>query len=288
MPVDFKFPRGAAYVATFQVQNEDGTPRETFLASDAPSAKVWLGSDQNVLSTPEAQWASSWTDKRTGQTYLGWQKGVFEILFAALDTAGLSAQNYGLTAYSTRDDGDPVEIGRWIFELLASPGSAVPLPTYCSLEDMQAQTAWIQIVQDKDDVGGFMRQRALARQRIDETLIARFEAKLRDSVDHYGCVPTPFTDGQNSGTTVEARIRIEVEALQTLLDDDQLILDPKIKRVAAQWAVSEVLSSQLSSKVDSKGFSAYQALACKERSEALQGLYSWVGRIEGFEDYPIG
>src|SRR6185312_2784515 len=98
------------------------TPITSFLSSDAIAASIWTGDDQPTLVSP----ACAWTD--AGNALL-------TVTVSAANTTTLGLPGEYRVQVRVTASGVVVDapIGR--IKLVASPGTAASIPTYCSAAD---------------------------------------------------------------------------------------------------------------------------------------------------------
>lgn len=150
-----------------QAQGVDANGNATtvsFLNADAIEAKVWQGADSAPLFTPTAVWSNSATALMT-------------LSVSAAQTAPLTAGVYPLeiTVIPAATAQRIPALSAWL-ELTSTPGSAVMPPVYGTYDDMVVFGGgeWLETLRRKEGLGNFMREQALARSDLDNTICKKF------------------------------------------------------------------------------------------------------------------
>jgi hypothetical protein len=160
MSIQIQLERGTSFDFPFQVSNSDGSPAAgLFVAGDPITAKIWQGQDVTALVTP----AATWLDAPNAQ---------FQISLNDADSTSLDFATYLIQAWASRA-GRTVRllpVGSTI-EIIATPGSGVSRPVYCTYQDMEDECNWIGQFQSDRDQTGFAAQRAKARLWMDSLIL---------------------------------------------------------------------------------------------------------------------
>jgi hypothetical protein len=66
------------------------------------------------------------------------------------------------------------EASRFRIQILSSAGTRLTGPVYCTFQQLVNYAAWIQDLQDTNDMAGFLGQRVRARSWLDDVLVSRY------------------------------------------------------------------------------------------------------------------
>lgn len=232
--------------ATFQVRLKHETDATlTYTGSEARTCEVWAGDDRSILFQPTATWVTP--------------PDLLEITIAAADLTSIDPGTYRvrlLLGSATK-----VVVAEDDLKVLAGPGSATTLPTYCSAEDLRRLFARVESLQDPEDRVGFEEQRALARQWLDSLILKAHRPAGYD--------PTVkvLASGFGADSTVKG-----------WLDGNKLIVSDDIRQASAHYALSLIFEAQLSADTESKV--DYSMLADRHRFRAEQRVGGLVAEID--------
>lgn len=184
------------------------------------------------------------------------------------------------------------------FAQIASPGTGPAKATYCDYQDMVVIAAWIGRLQDlAGDLAGFAGQRAQARQWVDDQALARRRSWLDRYLDlHgyagriYGYASTDYGNlygyagewGDDDPVGYPSWIDSQIEGLRATIvagtpASPTLLVDARIRRVAALWATSIVCEQQIGPGPGADGFGV---LAAMYRERAIRELGPAVFRVD--------
>lgn len=155
--------QGEDFAATVQLRDEQGLEiADTYTGAEPLDLDVWSGGRQAEVTLTAS--AATWHDAAAGQLALA---------LGRTDTAALTAGLWFLRVWLT-DGASRLLAYEARLSVRPSAGSETSLPTYGSVADLYALAPWLDQVIDQTthlraDLG---EQRARARQRIDETILA--------------------------------------------------------------------------------------------------------------------
>lgn len=136
------------------------TPITSFLSTDTLAASIWTGDDQPTLVSP----VCAWTDAGNG---------ILTLTVSAANTTTLALPGEYRVQVRVTASGTVVDapIGR--IKLIASPGAAASIATYCSAADLDEYLPSIDQLIAATDETGFLKQRGRARQLFEQLIVDR-------------------------------------------------------------------------------------------------------------------
>jgi len=275
MGISLELVQGTARDFPFQVQNPDGTvPTGIFLGTDTLNATVWAGSNETPLLTPAATWINATTAQ-------------YQVTLQNTDSSSLASGQYYLQAYATR-----IGIGSapsrttallprgTSLEILAAPGTSfTPRPTYITVRDIRKIAPWIDDLQVPDSNTGFDDQLADSRDWLDEMTLRNYRGGNVSLLGYHGFALDAWYTGGGRRTALTNRW------LFAALQQNQLLVTPRVKQVCAYYALSRICESMITKS------GQYVALASRFRFEAESLLSSTTVEIDvngdGFGEVPI-
>ena len=272
MGISLELVQGTARDFPFQVQNPDGTvPTGIFLGTDTLTATVWAGSNETPLLTPAASWISA-------------TNAQYQVTLQNTDSLSLAPGQYYVQAYATRA-GTPVRTTALLprgtsLEILAAPGiSFTARPTYISVRDIRKIAPWIDDLQVPDLNTGFDDQLADSRDWLDEMVLRNYRGGNVSLLGYHGFALDAWYTGGGRRTALTNRW------LFAALQQNQLLVTPRVKQVCAYYALSRICESLITKA------GQYMALASRFRFEAESLLCSTTVEIDvngdGFGEVPI-
>jgi len=272
MGISLELVQGTARDFPFQVQNPDGTvPTGIFLGTDTLTATVWAGSNETPLLTPAASWISA-------------TNAQYQVTLQNTDSLSLAPGQYYVQAYATRA-GTPVRTTALLprgtsLEILAAPGiSFTARPTYISVRDIRKIAPWIDDLQVPDSNTGFDDQLADSRDWLDEMVLRNYRGGNVSLLGYHGFALDAWYTGGGRRTALTNRW------LFAALQQNQLLVTPRVKQVCAYYALSRICESLITKA------GQYMALASRFRFEAESLLCSTTVEIDvngdGFGEVPI-
>jgi len=275
MGISLELVQGTARDFPFQVQNPDGTvPTGIFLGTDTLNATVWAGSNETPLLTP----AVTWINANTAQ---------YQVTLQNTDSSSLASGQYYLQAYATRIGigSAPTRTTALLprgtsLEILAAPGSSfTPRPTYITVRDIRKIAPWIDDLQVPDSNTGFDDQLADSRDWLDEMTLRNYRGGNVSLLGYHGFALDAWYTGGGRRTALTNRW------LFAALQQNQLLVTPRVKQVCAYYALSRICESMITKS------GQYVALASRFRFEAESLLASTTVEIDvngdGFGEVPI-
>lgn len=224
--------QGAAKSWTVTLRDDNGDPVTTHSSGDSRTVYAFTGDNQASAYAPTATWLSAGS-------------GTLTLSLAAATTATESPGWYQLVI----DIGSgPARYHLGRLRLLAAPGAAPAIATYCSYDNMrQLAGAWIDDLVEMDSgQTDFAEQRGLARKWFDALLQRHYRRNTvtprTDTFDDLLAWGVPWRVGEHSAE------------LQTWLDADRLVLTTPsgqtILDACAYYAIHLVCQSQVSKRAD--------------------------------------
>ena len=287
----------ASYLIT--LVGPDGlTPMTSLLGSEALTAHVWAGGGLGLLATEAV-------------AFVDHVAATASFRVSAADTRAIGPAGVYTARVTILDSlGHTTEGWRGSICLIDSPGDTPPPATYCGYQDMIEIATWIGRLQNlAGDLAGFAGQRAQARQWIVEQILSRRRVWLDRYLDVHGFAGRlngyPSTDygglygyggewGDDDPIGYPTWIDAQIEGLRGTLAAGTLavptlLIDDRIRRVAALWATSIVCEQQLGPGPGADGFGV---LAATYRDRAIRDLGPVVFRVDqnadGLADLVIG
>jgi len=275
MGISLQLVQGTARDFPFQVQNPDGTvPTGIFLGTDTLNATVWAGSNETPLLTP----AAAWINANTAQ---------YQVTLQNTDSSSLASGQYYLQAYATRAGIGlaPTRTTALLprgtsLEILAAPGTSFTArPTYITVRDIRKIAPWIDDLQVPDSNTGFDDQLADARDWLDEMTLRNYRGGNVSLLGYHGFALDAWYTGGGRRTALTNRW------LFAALQQNQLLVTPRVRQVCAYYALSRICESMITKS------GQYVALASRFRFEAESLLSSTTVEIDvngdGFGEVPI-
>jgi hypothetical protein len=226
----FEVIAGVDQTITPTVQR-NGLPYTLFTSANTLSVELWSGENQAVI-TPglTAVWNTP-------------SAGTFDLTAPGTSTASLKPGTYFVLVAAAVGTGQRVA---WsgTMKLRPSPGSAIPLTTYCTDQDMMEIYPQIDTFINDANMTGFLRERNAAKSDFDLFLIERYDPRpgfnrrrslVYDQIqgfdiqDSITVPPTPTV----------IRSSLAAGGLIRLVPDDRIVA-----RICAKLAVAEVLGSK--------------------------------------------
>jgi len=271
MAIALELVQGTARDFPFQVTNPDGTvPTSIFTGSDVLTSKLWAGSNETPLLTPTATWISA-------------TNAQYQIAIQNTDSSSLAYGIYYLQAYATRA-GSPSRTTALLprgtsLEIIASPATATPSPTYITIADLRKIAPWIDDLQVPDSHAGFDDPCADSRAWLDEMTLRNYRGGNVSLLGYHGFALDAWYTGGGRRTSLTNRW------LFTALASNQLLVTPRVRTVCAYYALSRICESMIT-----KG-GMYAMLAARYRLEAESLLASTTVEIDvngdGYGEVPI-
>jgi hypothetical protein len=145
-----------------------GADVTTFTAADIPTASLWLGDSEAAAATPSATWIQTAAPASIR----------LAVTPADASNPALAVQPYPLEVWVAHAGAQLLAWEGWLDVLPASGGTAAALPVYGSFLDMlDVAGPWIKDLLFAGGSAGFVRQRARARSRLDEIILARWRPR---------------------------------------------------------------------------------------------------------------
>jgi hypothetical protein len=213
--------RGTALPLGFTFVDSSGDPQvNTYVGTEPLTATVWPGGNRAAAFAPTVAWDVP--AAATGRVTL-----------SAAQTATLDPGDYQLVVKVTTADGLSVAGYSCTVVVLASAGTAVEPPTYCTYDELlKYARGWLKQLATDDDESGFAEQRHRARTWIEDIGHAHFRtATLAVVVGGAGWGPRR---GSARSTWLQAQF-----------DADYLMLTDQIRECAAHKALHLVCAGQI-------------------------------------------
>jgi hypothetical protein len=245
--------QGARGVWTITLSDSQGGSPSGLSGADSVSAAIWNGDDGAVLATPTCVWATAPTS--------------LTLTITSTDTASLTAQPYPIRAYITHS-GQVIPAWRGWLDLRSTPGSATAKPTYSTFSDMCLYAGdWIRKVMIETSESGFQTERARARTRLEEVILARYRPsafmyRADLSLGGYGTnfapeAPNPW--------------------LKTQLAANYLIVTNKVIEICSRLAIYYACTQSLGTPGKDN---VYEAEGMRQKAEASRLFKSYVAEID--------
>jgi hypothetical protein len=244
--------QGGDTVETIELVDRNGSTVTTFTGAAMLTAEVWGGDDQAVLFSPTATWSNA-------------TAGLVALSFARADTADLEPGDYPVLLTITAG-GLQRKNRVATLRVLASPGAAEALPSYCGIEDLRRVCPWLDQMQTDSDQAGFAEARAEAREWFDELLHAAWGGR-RSLGAEGGLWASSGPSGKDTW-------------LQGELDADHLLVSRSIRRANALFAASLILAGQ----IGSQGDTSYQRLGDQLAAQAANLALTVLAEIDTDSD----
>lgn len=245
--------RSADYIVT--IKDDTGDAVTTYAGTEPLSLEVWPGGSTSAYGLSAS--TVTWLDVSAGTVTL------------SLDEADTPLLSTGDELAILITDVKTYEVFRACLEVAESPGLGTAPATYATVADMRAECSWIESISGGADRGGYLRQRALAREWTDAILQSAYPVLQQERWDVFATAPA-------LGLNVW---------LQQQLDADNLVLTGpygrRIVRANALYACHLVLRDEVSR---SKEKSHYQTLADTFHREAMAALQGITAGIDTNDD----
>jgi hypothetical protein len=150
-------------------------------------------------------------------------------------------------------------------QILASPGAATAVPTYITSVQLFDHIPWLNELQSPNGQAGFAEQRGMAREWLDEMVMARYAAESA------GLLNIPGTAYGASGNE---------QYMREQLAGDKLMVRPWVVRACAYFAASEVLKHQ----VGTRDKTSYQTLSEKYEADARDMVRQHAAEVDTNSD----
>src|SRR5208337_4556905 len=273
MSIALELVQGTARDFPFQITNPDGTiPVGIFLGTDVLTASVWAGLNESSLVVFTT--APSWISATNAQ---------YQITFQNVDSSSLAVGTYYLQAYATRA-GSPTRTTALLprgtsLQIIAAAETAVPRPSYISIVNLRTIAPWIDDLQVPDSTSGFDDACADSRDWLDEMTLRNYRGGNVSLLGYHGFALDAWYTGGGRRTALTNRW------LFAALQQNQLLVTPRVKQVCAYYALSRICESMITKS------GQYVALAGRFRFEAESLLASTTVEIDvngdGFGEVPI-
>lgn len=238
---------------------------------------VWQGDDQTpaTLTTSAATWVSG-------------PNGQVLVTLTSADTANLTVGLWRLRVTITTG-GEVVPAYEAILDVRPVSGSASPVATYCTFDDVLKVAPWVRrlVLDDQAMQGTLAEHRGLARQWLDRQLLSRVRRDLESQYERHAPIVeviTPeITTGLDAGPEwgpsiyPQADVSGQLETVRGLLSTNKLkTADGVAALIASYMATAYLCDSQLS---EGDGPN-YTTLAAKYRRMAQETLSGWTAQLE--------
>lgn len=234
--------QGEAPSYTVTINDASGNP-VPYTGTEALSGAVWAGNDQEPLFVATVTWYNA-------------AGGQVVVALPAAQTAGLAVGLYRFRLLVT-DAAGPHDAYESRVYITAAPGAAALRPTYITAADVRKVASWIDDLQDADNQeAGFLDQCADARDWLDEIILRNYRGGNITLLGYHGLALDAWYTGGVRRTSL-ANIW-----LKTALQNNQLLITPRIKRVQALYAAHLIAGDNIS-----KG-KQFLAMAARYRMEA--------------------
>jgi hypothetical protein len=220
--------------------------------NDTLAAVIWAGDDGSILASPTVDWTTDGSD------------GKLTLMLAGSDTSSLDPGTYRLRITINTEDGRSIVAYDGHLDVESSPGTADPLTTYGTYEDMLRYAPWLQQMQHPEEQAGFMEARHEARGWLERIILARYHPETYPG-RHVNWTVDLYRDGPSA-------------TLRGYLEDDQLVVTEHVREIVAKRAIGTVLFSAVGP--DSKDLSTYQQLGARFLAEADSLVSSLIAEVE--------
>jgi hypothetical protein len=228
-----------------------------YTGTETLGGAIWAGDNQYPLATLTPSWATP-------------SAGTAYVPIPASATSGLAPGQYRVQVTVADGTGthpayEAVLVVAW------SPGSTpiAPRPTYIDVTDLRAVCRWIEDLQDPEQSqAGFATECADARDWFDECCLRNYTGGFVSLMGYHDLALNAWFGG-GARKTVAGNIWLKEQ-----LAANNLIVAPRIKRVNALYAVSQILQQNLNKSKD------YLRLAAMYRHQCYQLLVSTTAEID--------
>ncbi len=249
-----------------------------FSGDETFAVRLWTGDDQPNLATLTARWATSADAPADQPTRYDGNPTDLSTPYVILSVPASAIGDLPPALYRLQvlinPETDAVLAYQGLIELTAAPGTAEAPAVYCTFDDVRKVAPWIGqlITQDTSLQSDLAEQRALARSRIDDAIVAAYR---------------PFAGrgrGGNSyllATTVGTYESGPSKWLRDQLADGLLMTAGsrglRLREIAARLTVSIACEGQLGKASDETPFQKLGRYNAR-KAEALMG--GWVAEID--------
>jgi len=215
-----ELPRGVD--RDYQLQLIDPTTGlalvSVYAGTETLSAVIWDGADGPAVASPSATWISG-------------PLGTIKLTLAAADTATLDVQPWPIRV-SIAAGGRTFPAWEGWLDLQPSPGSGATLKSYCTFADMlQYGGQWLKQLLTTANRAGFLEERARARSKLDEWILANYRPAVAYSTR---TGPWGWSSPESPNATVKG-----------YLDADKLIVTDKAREICARLALHFACEAKL-------------------------------------------
>lgn len=224
MATIIQMPIGSDKDFLLQGTTDGSTAITSFLNSDTLASRLWAGGRTATLATPAVAW-----DDATSAKFL--------LQLAAADTTSLDSGTYRLQVVLTRSSRSLV-IFDGSLQLTESPGAVAAPAVYTTYAQMIKYAPWLETLQDARDSEGFVTQRGLARDWLDNLVLAKYRGGS-------GSLTYPLVN-TFGGITTGAKNKW----LKDQLAANYLMVTPDVIEAVSKYAIAIVLKTQLPAQGD--------------------------------------
>lgn len=276
---------GAARRVRFTLRDELGQPRTDYLDTDTLAASLWAGDDQASLFTPTVAWDDA-------------EAGTLIYSHTAVQSALLTPGSTYTVMLSVTRSGTTAKTPLCRIAMVAAPGAATALTSYCTLDDMlRISGDLLSSLSEDTDQSGYAEQRHEALEWTHETVLSRARAILeRQAEAHLPVVivdPITISSGVDGGPGwgpsiyPDTSIETQMELIRGYLDDGLLLTDALEDRALVEanalYALYLVYDRQ-QSYGDKGEDTRYRKQAMEWKARARDKLLTWVARIDRDDD----
>ena len=163
-------------------------------------------------------------------TWISATNGQVQVSLQNTDSASLAIGQYYLQAFATRS-GTPARTTALLprgtsLEILAASGTAMPRPSYITINDVRKIAPWIDDLQVPDDRMGFDDQLADSRDWLDEMTLRNYRGGNVSLLGYHGFALDAWYTGGGRRTSLTNRW------LFAALASNQLLVTPRIRTSA--------------------------------------------------------
>lgn len=195
--------QGTARPITINFMDEATSEPKAYAGTEGLRVRIWQGDDQTSLIEPSVTWQDA-------------PNGVAGFVLTGEQTASLAPARYYLLA-EVQEGGEWSEAITCWLKITPAPGTALPLSSYCTLEDLERLCPRVDLEQAVGVQAGFAEARHQARQWIDSQLLKK--------------------DSRNRG------FRGLLPEVRTWLATDALMVDALVIEIAARKALSIIFAT---------------------------------------------
>lgn len=257
-------PQGYTLAFLVQLRNSAERPLSgVYDGSEALALEVRPGDRRMALALSASGAAWGGTDD-AGVEYTA-ADGVMTVTVDETDTAAIDPGTYR-GAVRLTDGGKTFPAYEFLLRIAPGAGAEAAPAVYGEADDLTDAFPSLFDLEDVDtEQAAAVEPRAEARAWLDDQIVARAEAKLRD-FDRLGL----WDQTERAG----------LEAIRALLDADKLLVDEGCRRIVACTAVARVLAGA----VGADGKNPYETQVAAFVQEARRKLAGWRARIDADGD----